>query len=86
MPRQARQDGEETTTSSQVTSTTTTTTTKEEMMEEANEVMDPMEQCGKCKKAAYTYKKKFFCQKCVKEGHIKEADTVVNCSKCRKPR
>merc|ERR1712018_266682 len=85
-PRQARQDGEETTTSSQVTSTTTTTTTKEEMMEEANEVMDPMEQCGKCKKAAYTYKKKFFCQKCVKEGHIKEADTVVNCSKCRKPR
>merc|ERR1719397_1718916 len=24
--------------------------------------------------------------KCVKKGHIKEADTVVNCSKCRKPR
>merc|ERR1712008_173576 len=84
-PRQARQDGEakeETTTSSQVS-----TTTKEMMVEdEANEVIDPMEQCGKCRKAAYTYKKKFFCQKCVKEGHLKEADTVVNCSKCRKPR
>merc|ERR1712110_214341 len=85
-PRQARQDGEskeETTTSSQVS-----TTTKETMVdaEDANEVIDPMEQCSKCRKAAYTYKKKFFCQKCVKEGHIKEADTVVNCDKCRKPR
>merc|ERR1712088_592405 len=85
-PRQARQDGEakeETTTSSQVSTST------EEMMvaaEDANEVIDPMEQCSKCRKAAYTYKKKFFCQKCVKEGHLKEADTVVNCSKCRKPR
>merc|ERR1712088_551063 len=85
-PRQARQDGEakeETTSSSQVSSTTT----KETMVEEeANEVIDPMEQCSKCRKAAYTYKKKFFCQKCVKEGHLKEADTVVNCDKCRKPR
>merc|ERR1711981_1179996 len=86
-PRQARQDGEskeETTTSSQVS----TTTTKETMVdaEDANEVIDPMEQCSKCRKAAYTYKKKFFCQKCVKEGHLKEADTVVNCGKCRKPR
>merc|ERR1711981_602554 len=86
-PRQARQDGEskeETTTSSQVS----TTTTKETMVdaEDANEVIDPMEQCSKCRKAAYTYKKKFFCQKCVKEGHLKEADTVVNCDKCRKPR
>ena len=86
MCRQARQDGEakeETTTSSQVSTTT------EEMMvdaEDANEVIDPMEQCSKCRKAAYTYKKKFFCQKCVKEGHLKEADTVVNCDKCRKPR
>merc|ERR1712083_194688 len=85
-PRQARQDGEETTTSSQ------TSTTAKEMMdegadaEEANEVVDPMDQCGKCRKAAYTYKKKFFCQKCVKEGHLKEEETVVNCSKCRKPR
>merc|ERR1712141_877572 len=85
-PRQARQDGEakeETTTSGQVSTST------EEMMvdaEDANEVIDPMEQCSKCRKAAYTYKKKFFCQKCVKEGHIKEADTVVNCDKCRKPR
>ena len=79
-------EGETTTTSSQVS-----TTTKEPMVdmeaEEANEVIiDPMDQCDKCRKAAYTYKKKFFCQKCVKEGHIKEADTVVNCSKCRKPR
>merc|ERR1712203_372016 len=80
-PRQARQNGEakeETTTSSQVSTST------EEMMvaaEDANEVIDPMEQCSKCRKAAYTYKKKFFCQKCVKE-----ADTVVNCDKCRKPR
>merc|ERR1712027_65769 len=75
-------------TKEEMTTTTqaSTTTTMKEMMEEANEVMDPMEQCGKCRKAAYTYKKKFFCQKCVKEGHIKEADTVVNCSKCRKPR
>merc|ERR1711981_1517982 len=87
-PRQARRDGgevkeETTTTSSQVSSTTT----KETMVEEeANEVIDPMEQCSKCRKAAYTYKKKFFCQKCVKEGHLKEADTVVNCDKCRKPR
>merc|ERR1739844_565976 len=85
-PRQARQDGEskeETTTSSQVS-----TTTKETMVEAevANEVIDPMEQCSKCRKAAYTYKKKFFCQKCVTEGHLKEADTVVNCDKCRKPR
>merc|ERR1712203_709290 len=86
-PRQARQDGEskeeETTTSSQVS-----TTTKETMVdaEDANEVIDPMEQCSKCRKAAYTYKKKFFCQKCVKDGHLKEADTVVNCDKCRKPR
>jgi len=84
--RQARQDGEskeETTTSSQVS-----TTTKETMVEAevANEVIDPMEQCSKCRKAAYTYKKKFFCQKCVTEGHLKEADTVVNCDKCRKPR
>merc|ERR1711920_753993 len=85
-PRQARQDGEETTTSSQAS------TTAKEMMdegadaEEDNEVVDPMDQCGKCRKAAYTYKKKFFCQKCVKEGHLKEADTVVNCDKCRKPR
>merc|ERR1740116_503278 len=67
-------------------------TTKEPMVDndmeadEANEVMDPMDQCDKCRKAAYTYKKKFFCQKCVKEGHLKEADTVVNCDKCRKPR
>merc|ERR1711971_649405 len=85
-PRQARQDGEskeETTTSSQVS-----TTTKETMVEAevANEVIDPMEQCSKCRKAAYTYKKKFFCQKCVTEGHLKEADTVVNFDKCRKPR
>merc|ERR1719285_943941 len=85
-PRQARQQDVEgeTTTSSQVS-----TTTKEPMVDEAeeeNEVIDPMDQCDKCRKAAYTYKKKFFCQKCVKEGHIKEADTVVNCSKCRKPR
>merc|ERR1712088_1078030 len=85
-PRQARQDGEETTTSSQAS------TTAKEMMdegadaEEANEVGDPMDQCDKCRKAAYTYKKKFFCQKCVKEGHLKEEETVVNCSKCRKPR
>merc|ERR1712165_597942 len=85
-PRQARQDGEETTTSTQAS------TTAKEMMdegadaEEANEVVDPMDQCGKCRKAAYTYKKKFFCQKCVKEGHLKEEETVVNCSKCRKPR
>lgn len=88
MCRQARQDGgegkEETTTSS---SQVSTSTTKDTMVdEEANEVIDPMEQCSKCRKAAYTYKKKFFCQKCVKEGHLKEADTVVNCSKCRKPR
>merc|ERR1711981_1076776 len=87
-PRQARRDGgevkEETTTSS---SQVSSTTTKETMVEEeANEVIDPMEQCSKCRKAAYTYKKKFFCQKCVKEGHLKEADTVVNCDKCRKPR
>merc|ERR1739844_623286 len=85
-PRQARQDGEskeETTTSSQVS-----TTTKETMVdaEDANEVIDPMEQCSKCRKAAYTYKKKFFCQKCVKEGHLKEADTDVNCDECGKPR
>merc|ERR1712062_304750 len=85
-PRQARQDGEakeETTTSGQVS-----TSTEEVMVaaEDANEVSDPMEQCSKCRKAAYTYKKKFFCQKCVKEGHLKEADTVVNCGKCRKPR
>merc|ERR1712037_305947 len=85
-PRQARQDGEakeETTTSGQVS-----TSTEEVMVaaEDANEVIDPMEQCSKCRKAAYTYKKKFFCQKCVKEGHLKEADTVVNCDKCRKPR
>merc|ERR1711936_1172761 len=84
-PRQARQQDVEgeTTTSSQVS------TTKEPMVDEAeeeNEVIDPMDQCDKCRKAAYTYKKKFFCHKCVKEGHIKEADTVVNCSKCRKPR
>ena len=86
MGRQARQQDVEgeTTTSSQVS-----TTMKEPMVDEAeeeNEVIDPMDQCDKCRKAAYTYKKKFFCQKCVKEGHIKEADTVVNCSKCRKPR
>merc|ERR1711971_558983 len=86
LPRQARQDGEskeETTTSSQVS-----TTTKETMVEAevANEVIVPMEQCSKCRKAAYTYKKKFFCQKCVTKGHLKEADTVVNCDKCRKPR
>merc|ERR1719285_15483 len=85
-PRQARQQDVEgeTTTSSQVS-----TTMKEPMVDEAeeeNEVIDPMDQCDKWRKAAYTYKKKFFCQKCVKEGHIKEADTVVNCSKCRKPR
>merc|ERR1712165_416929 len=85
-PRQARQDGEETTTSTQAS------TTAKEMMdegadaEEDNEVGDPMDQCGKCRKAAYTYKKKFFWQKCVKEGHLKEEETVVNCSKCRKPR
>merc|ERR1712045_602362 len=84
-PRTGRQDEEA---KEEMTTTTqaSTTTTKATMVEEANEVIDPMEQCGKCKKAAYTYKKKFFCQKCVKEGHIKEADTVVNCSKCRKPR
>merc|ERR1711997_874269 len=85
-PRQARQQDleGETTTSSQVS-----TTMKEPMVDEAeeeNEVIDPMDQCDKCRKAAYTYKKKFFCQKCVKEGHLKEADTVVNCDKCRKPR
>merc|ERR1739844_735614 len=77
-PRQARQDGEskeETTTSSQVSTTTKATMVEAEV---ANEVIDPMEQCSKCRKAAYTYKKKFFCQKCVTEGHLKEADTVVN--------
>merc|ERR1712210_99582 len=85
-PRQARQDGEskeETTTSSQVSTSTQETMVEAEI---ANEVIDPMEQCSKCRKAAYTYKKKFFCQKCVTEGHLKEADTVVNCDKCRKPR
>merc|ERR1712165_22059 len=84
-PRMGRQDEEA---KEEMTTTTqaSTTTTKETMVEETNEVIDPMEQCDKCRKAAYTYKKKFFCQKCVKEGHLKEADTVVNCGKCRKPR
>ena len=85
MHRTGRQDEE---TKEEMTTTTqaSTTTTKATMVEETNEVIDPMEQCDKCRKAAYTYKKKFFCQKCVKEGHLKEADTVVNCGKCRKPR
>merc|ERR1712038_2013338 len=84
-PRTGRQDEEA---KEEMTTTTqaSTTTTKATMVEETNEVIDPMEQCDKCRKAAYTYKKKFFCQKCVKEGHLKEADTVVNCGKCRKPR
>merc|ERR1712218_561944 len=84
-PRTGRQDEEA---KEEMTTTTqaSTTTTKATMVEETNEVIDPMEQCDKCRKAAYTYKKKFFCQKCVKEGHLKEADTVVNCDKCRKPR
>merc|ERR1719192_944322 len=84
-PRTGRQDEEA---KEEMTTTTqaSTTTTKETMVEETNEVIDPMEQCDKCRKAAYTYKKKFFCQKCVKEGHLKAADTVVNCGKCRKPR
>merc|ERR1712050_535580 len=84
-PRTGRQDEEA---KEEMTTTTqaSTTTTKATMVEETNEVNDPMEQCEKCRKAAYTYKKKFFCQKCVKEGHLKEADTVVNCDKCRKPR
>merc|ERR1712217_956269 len=77
-PRMGRQDEE--------AKEEMTTTTKATVVEETNEVIDPMEQCDKCRKAAYTYKKKFFCQKCVKEGHLKEADTVVNCGKCRKPR
>merc|ERR1712066_769979 len=84
-PRTGRQDEE----AKEEMTTTTQASTTEEMMvdaEDANEVIDPMEQCSKCRKAAYTYKKKFFCQKCVKEGHLKEADTVVNCGKCRKPR
>merc|ERR1711953_1094841 len=68
------------------TTQASTTTTKATMVEETNEVIDPMDQGDKCRKAAYTYKKKFFCQKCVKEGHLKAADTVVNCGKCRKPR
>merc|ERR1712190_688188 len=85
-PRTGRQDEEakeEMTTTTQASTTTSKATMVEE---ETNEVIDPMEQCDKCRKAAYTYKKKFFCQKCVKEGHLKEADTVVNCGKCRKPR
>merc|ERR1712004_910243 len=84
-PRTGRQDKEA---KEEMTTTTqaSTTTTKATMVEETNEVIDPMEQCDKCRKAAYTYKKKFFCQKCVKEGHLKAADTVVNCGKCRKPR
>merc|ERR1712027_264091 len=63
-------------TKEEMTTTTqaSTTTTKATMVEETNEVIDPMEQCDKCRKAAYTYKKKFFCQKCVMEGHLKEAD------------
>ena len=85
MHRTGRQDEEA---KEEMTTTTqaSTTTTKATMVEETNEVIDPMEQCDKCRKAAYTYKKKLFCQKCVKEGHLKEADTVVNCGKCRKPR
>merc|ERR1712218_506740 len=84
-PRTGRQDAEA---KEEMTTTTqaSTTTTKATMVEDTNEVIDPMEQCDKCRKAAYTYKKKFFCQKCVKEGHLKAADTVVNCGKCRKPR
>merc|ERR1711953_12780 len=84
-PRTGRQDEEA---KEEMTTTTqaSTTTTKATMVEETNEVIDPMEQCDKWRKAAYTYKKKLFCQKCVKEGHLKEADTVVNCGECRKPR
>merc|ERR1712192_73455 len=88
-PRQARMqdvEGETTATMSQVSTSKEPMVDNDMEAEEANKVMDPMDQCDKCRKAAYTYKKKFFCQKCVKEGHLKEADTVVNCSKCRKPR
>merc|ERR1712004_57776 len=85
-PRTGRQQDEEAKEEMTTTTQASTTTTKATMVEETNEVIDPMEQCDKCRKAAYTYKKKFFCQKCVKEGHLKEADTVVNCGKCRKPR
>ena len=59
MHRTGRQDEE---TKEEMTTTTqaSTTTTKATMVEETNEVNDPMEQCDKCRKAAYTYKKKFF--------------------------
>ena len=82
------------------TPATTSTSEKEEMTEndENNEVdtgakddkhaghLD-LEHCNKCLKAAYKYKKEFFCDRCLKQGMVKPGmEKKVNCKKCTKPK
>merc|ERR1712083_669337 len=59
-PRTGRQDEEA---KEEMTTTTqaSTTTTKATMVEETNEVIDPMEQCGKCRKPRYRARNGDFC-------------------------
>merc|ERR1712223_1740392 len=59
-PRTGRQDEEA---KEEMTTTTqaSTTTTKATMVEETNEVIDPMEQCDKCRKPRYRARNGDFC-------------------------
>merc|ERR1712038_996557 len=57
----------------ETTTSTQASTTAKEMMDEGADAEEDNEVVDPM-------------EKCVKEGHLKEEETVVNCSKCRKPR
>ena len=84
--REAEEEAPATTANSTVASTTETTIEAES--EDNNEVGsdENLEQCFKCRKAAYAYKKEFLCQRCLQAGLVKPGDKIVNCDKCRKPK
>jgi len=63
-------------------------TTDEKESAEKEETLENLEQCHKCRKPSFKYKKEFYCLRCVREGAVQETEEQDkdHCNKCQRPR
>jgi hypothetical protein len=60
-------------------------TSGEDETKGVQETVDNMDQCHKCRKPSFKYKKVFFCNRCVRDGLVKPAEEEeVHCNKCQR--
>merc|ERR1711962_35987 len=62
-------------------------TSDEKESTEDEETLENLEQCHKCRKPSFKYKKEFYCLRCVREGAVEEEEEEKDhCNKCQRPR